>query len=98
MCVVAANGLDQFQAIQFRHLQVGEHQIGNFQLDEGQGLPTIFGVDGGPSGMLFQQGASQVPVQRDIIHHQYRCHLFSPVFFQTPMSVECLAGMSSTPA
>ena len=36
-------GLDQLKAVHFRHIKIGEHQIGRLALDGPQGLLTVGG-------------------------------------------------------
>ncbi len=68
--VVAADGLDQLQAVHLGHVQIGDDDVRLLRRDHRERVAPVRRVDGNQAGALLEQAARARAVHGGVVDHQ----------------------------
>ncbi len=94
MRVTEAHGLDQLEAVELGHLEVGDDHVGHVDGELIEGLAAV-GGEGDLVAGLAEDAAGARAIEARVVHHEHRRHDLHPVWRRC---VIALARSSIMPA
>ena len=68
--MIAADGLDQLEAVHLGHVQIADDDVRLLRRDHGERVAPIRRVDGNQAGALLEQAARARAVHGGVVDHQ----------------------------